>query len=127
MGPDWRKRCLLIFPGENPLSAAQAQQRQFSQILLLDGSWRKVRRLLHLNPWLTELPCLAITPSAPSQYRIRKSPRSDGLSTVEAAVAALNALDHRSNYTDILAAFDQMIDYQIAAMGAATFRKNYPA
>lgn len=127
LGPDWRKQCLLIFPGENPLSAAQARQRQFSQILLLDGSWRKVRRLLHLNPWLTELPCLAISPSAPSQYRIRKSPRSDGLSTIEAAVAALNALDHSSNYSDILAAFDRMIDYQITAMGAATFRKNYPA
>ena len=127
LGKDWRNRCLLVFPGDNALSNEQAKQRRFSHLLLLDGSWRKVARLLHVNPWLRELPCLAIKPSIPSQYRIRKSPRSDGLSTIEAAVAALNNLDDSSDFTPILGAFERMIDYQIAAMGDATFQQNYPA
>ncbi len=126
LGEHWRRDCLLVFPGEAAISHQQARQQPFRQLLLLDGSWRKVARLMHLNPWLKELPCLAIKPTTPSNYRIRKSPRSDGLSTIEAAVIALNTLDQGCDYSNILPAFERMIDLQIAAMGAATYRRNYP-
>lgn len=125
LGEDWRSDSLLVFPGERVISAEQSRGQIYRSLILLDGSWRKVARLVHLNPWLTELPCLAIDADNESQYRIRKSPRADGLSTIEAAVAALNALQPEQNYNDILAAFHKMIALQISAMGEDTYRKNY--
>ena len=60
-----------------------------------------------------------------SQYKIRKSPRADGLSTIEAAVANLNALHPDRDFNSVLGAFHKMIEFQIEAMGEETFRKNY--
>lgn len=125
LGPKWRDQCLLVFPGDQAIGAEQARQGAFAQLLLIDGSWRKVARLFHLNPWLNSLPRMAIHPTAPSHYRIRKSPRSDGLSTIEAAVAALNILEDTTDYGRILPAFERMIDQQIRAMGKATYARNY--
>lgn len=126
-GLAWREDTLLVFPSVGALSSEQAENMNFKNIILLDGTWRKVARLMHLNPWLSELSCLAIQPKMASQYKIRKSPRGDGLSTIEAAVAALNGLVPESDYTAILPAFYKMIDLQIEAMGAETYQKNYPS
>ena len=97
-------------------------------LIVLDGTWRKVARMLHLNPWLSELPCFAIDADYAqhaSQYLIRKSPRADGLSTIEAAVKVLNDLHDQKAFDPILGAFNKMIEFQINAMGSETFHKNY--
>ena len=76
----------LLYPSDEypPLSMEKARQT-VRKVLVLDGTWRKVRRLLLLNPWLESLQRLALNPQAPSQY-LRKSPREDGLSTLEATL-----------------------------------------
>jgi len=125
-GSAWREETLLVFPSDGALTTEQVVSINFKNIILLDGTWRKVTRLMHLNPWLSELRCMAIQPDMASQYKIRKSPRDDGLSTIEAAVAALNALSPEQDYSAILPAFYKMIDLQIDAMGLATYQKNYP-
>ena len=125
LGAAWREDTLLVFPSEDALTIEKVICRNFKNIILLDGTWRKVARLIHLNPWLSELPCMAIQPEMASQYKIRKSPREDGLSTIEAAVAVLNGVSPEQDYSAILPAFYKMIDLQIEAMGPATYQKNY--
>ena len=125
LGAAWREDALLVFPSEDALTIEKVICRNFKNIILLDGTWRKVARLIHLNPWLSELPCMAIQPEMASQYKIRKSPREDGLSTIEAAVAVLNGVSPEQDYSAILPAFYKMIDLQIEAMGLATYQKNY--
>ena len=125
LGPQWREDCLLLFPGEAAISAERARSRDFTTLLLLDGTWRKVARLMHLNPWLAQLPRLALTPQRGSAYRLRKSPRSDGLATIEAAVEALELLQPGSDIRAILGAFEKMLALQIRAMGEAVFQRNY--
>lgn len=130
LGEGWQSNSLLIYPHEKSLSQQQAVEQNFKYLILLDGTWRKVARMLHLNPWLSELPCFAIDSSYESQYLIRKSPRADGLSTIEAAVKVLNDLHSSSAKNDqtfdsILSAFNKMIEFQINAMGSDTFNKNY--
>lgn len=122
---DWQENSLLVFPSDKSLTSGQAIQETYKHLILLDGTWRKVARLMHLNPWLTELPCIAINSSNESEYQIRKSPREDGLSTIEAAVHILNSLQPDKDFNPILNAFRKMIQYQIDAMGEATFDKNY--
>ncbi len=126
LGSQWRQDTLLVYPGENAVGAETLSPGWVRQLLLLDGTWRKVARLIYLNPWLKTLPCLALQPAEGSRYRIRKSPRVDGLATIEAGVAALNALHPGEDYRDILGAFHKMIELQLAAMDPAVARANYP-
>jgi DTW domain-containing protein YfiP len=124
-GEDWKEKALLVYPNNKSLSAQQVKQRRFKYLILLDGTWRKVSRLLHLNSWLNEIACISIEPSNTSEYKIRKSPRDDGLATIEAATYILNALHDSQNYEPILSAFHKMIALQIQSMGKDTFKKNY--
>lgn len=126
LGEGWQNNSLLIFPNDNSLSQQQVHEHKIKYLILLDGTWRKVARMMHLNPWLSTLPCFAIDSANASQYLIRKSPRVDGLSTIEAAVMVLNNLQPEKEFSPILAAFHKMIDFQIQAMGSTTFERNYP-
>lgn len=125
LGQRWEHECLLLYPGGPTITASQARSSDRQHLIVLDGTWRKTAKILHLNPWLGELPRLALQPNAPSRYRIRKAPRPDSLSTIEATAEALNMLHGNTEFTAILGAFERMIDQQIEAMGKATFKRNY--
>ncbi|MDO8777140.1 MAG: tRNA-uridine aminocarboxypropyltransferase, partial [Burkholderiaceae bacterium] len=54
------------------------------RLIVLDGTWRKSRKMLYLSPPLRALPRLSLQDPAASSYRIRKAHRPDQLSTLEA-------------------------------------------
>lgn len=84
-------------------------------LLAIDGTWAHAKRLYRENPWLQGLRHVRLTPAAPSRYRIRKEPRPDYVSTLEAIVEALRVLEpDASRLDELLLAFDRMIDRQIA-------------
>ena len=81
------------------------------QLVLLDGTWRKTRKLLHLNPWLQQLPRFALPTPPPSRYLIRKAQQADQRSTLEAACLALGALEQRpAHYAPLLLAFSNWVE-----------------
>ncbi len=95
-------------------------------VIVLDGTWRKAQKIAHLNAWLATVPAIALAPEVPSRYRIRKAPRADSLSTLEAVVALLREWQNSADEGQMLLdAFEAMIARQIEAMGEATFRDNY--
>lgn len=114
----------VLFPGEGS-QPLQAGAEQPMQLIVLDGTWRKARKLLHLNPALAALPRVSLAPIGPSRYRLRKAPAPDALSTVEAIVQALETLEPESSYQELLKPFEALIDGQIAAMGEATYQRNH--
>ena len=121
-------RPCLLFPGEGAQPLAQfAEAGQGTPPLLVvpDGTWRKARKLLHLNPLLAGLPRVSLSSVAPSRYRLRKAPGEGALSTVEAIVAALDALEAPQRFEALLKPFDALIDGQIAAMGDEVFTRNH--
>lgn len=95
---------------------AQALQTpSHMRLVILDGTWRKSRKMLYLNPLLQSLPRLALADAPPSQYRIRKAHRPDQLSTLEAACHALAQLEGRDDkYRPLLDAFDGFVAQQAA-------------
>ena len=103
----------LLFPTEgqtqDPLT--QSQANSVKQLLVLDGTWRKVKRLFYLNPWLGALPRIALNPKQASRYRIRTSPRADGLSTLEAVVEAASWMQNR-DFRPALSVLDKMVRLQ---------------
>ena len=118
----------LLFPGENAIPLAELATRPASRPRLLvvpDGTWRKARKLLHLNPNLAALPRVVLPEGLTSRYRLRKAPAEGALSTIEAVVHALNALDAPQSFDALLRPFEALIDGQIAAMGEETFRRNH--
>ena len=124
---DARYQTCLLFPG----SQAQALIRcdhstKPLQLIVPDGTWRKARKLLYLNPELETLPKVTLEMIKPSRYRLRKAPMEESLSTLEAITQALEVLEQK-DFSALLKPFDALIDGQIAAMGYSTFERNYVA
>jgi DTW domain-containing protein len=85
------------------------------RLVVLDGTWRKSRKMLYLNPSLQRLPRLALRAVPPSGYRIRKAHAPHQLSTLEAAAHALGQIDNdAARYRPLLAAFDGFVQQQAA-------------
>ena len=116
----------LLFPGEEAQSLQTYGPSDEPLLLVVpDGTWRKARKLLHLNPLLAQLPRVTLPEGAVSRYRLRKAPGPGALSTLEAIVQALEILEPATLFTPLLRPFEALIEGQIEAMGAETYLKNH--
>ncbi|MBA1190972.1 DTW domain-containing protein [Pseudomonas entomophila] len=120
-------RPVLLFPGEGAQVVKPSRPEDRPLLLVVpDGTWRKARKLLHLNPALATLPRVSLgDEAAPSRYRLRKAPGEGALSTIEAVTRALNELEAPANFDELLRPFDALIEGQIAAMGPEVFARNH--
>lgn len=80
-------------------------------IVLLDGTWSQAKALWWRNAWMLKCQRVILGPKRPSRYgQLRREPRRDGLSTVEAAGLLLAALEKRPDIAETLnASFDRML------------------
>jgi len=116
----------LLFPGEDAeLLTVSAELSLPTLLVVPDGTWRKARKLLHLNPQLAALPRVTLNNAPISRYRLRKAPGPDALSTLEAIVHALQTLEPERSFDALLRPFDALIEGQIAAMGEQTYQRNH--
>jgi DTW domain-containing protein YfiP len=120
----------LLFPGDDAIPAQQLSERtdlnKNSQFIILDGSWKKAYKLLMSNPFLLGLPKVFINVDTRSNYRLRKSPREDGFSTVEAGYYLLSQLENNTEkFIPLLKSFEFMIDYQISQIPAKIYQNHY--
>jgi hypothetical protein len=83
-------------------------------LIVVDGTWWQARKVVRSNPELASLPRYAFTPPSPSEYRIRKEPDESYVSTIEALVHVLGALEaDPERFLALLTPFRAMIDAQI--------------
>ncbi|MDC8785629.1 tRNA-uridine aminocarboxypropyltransferase [Roseateles koreensis] len=82
----------LLYPMDDTARGG-ASTGPVQRLLLLDATWRKSRKMLHLNPLLQTLPRLALTELPPSGYAIRRAQRPEQRSSLEAAALALQQLE----------------------------------
>lgn len=124
---DPRYRACLLFPGEEARSLVEMAASDPRPLLLVvpDGTWRKARKLLHLNPELRALPRVTLPAGLTTRYRLRKAPMAGALSTIEAVTVALDILEAPVRFDALLKPFEALIQGQIEAMGEETFRKNH--
>ncbi|WP_166222554.1 tRNA-uridine aminocarboxypropyltransferase [Pseudomonas atagonensis] len=122
--PGYRAR--LLFPADDA-QPMQAYAESDEPLLLVvpDGTWRKARKMLHLNPLLAALPRVTLAEGGVSRYRLRKAPGPGALSTIEAIVQALETLEAPTTFVPLLKPFEALIEGQIAAMGEETFQRNH--
>src|ERR1700674_871695 len=80
-------------------------------VVLLDGTWSQAKALWWRNAWMLKCQRVILGPVQPSRYgKLRREPRRDGLSTIEAAAMLLAALEKRPDIEATLgASFERML------------------
>lgn len=85
------------------------------RLVVLDGTWRKSRKMLYLNPQLQQMPRLPLRDTPASHYLIRKAHAPDQLSTLEATCYALMQLEHDvARFVPLITAFDGFVAQQLS-------------
>jgi DTW domain-containing protein YfiP len=81
-------------------------------VVLLDGTWSQAKALWWRNAWMLKCQRVILGPAQPSRYgKLRREPRRDGLSTIEAAAMLVSALEKRPEIAETLhASFEHMLD-----------------
>lgn len=120
----------VLYPveGANVLSEASrgTENLKLKNLIVIDATWRKAKKMWELQPLLQNLTCLRLTNEEISNYRIRKVPKDGYLSTIESIVVALRLLEDRKQaYQPLIELFTGMINFQINQMGEETYKKNY--
>ena len=116
--PDWQQDRVLGLPAPPALEPAWLKDPSRLRLVVLDGTWRKSRKMLHANPLLQQLPRLSLQGLLASRYLIRKAHRPDQLSTLEATCAALAQLENSvENFQPLLTAFDGFVAQQLGYRG----------
>ena len=80
-------------------------------VVLLDGTWSQAKALWWRNPWMLKCQRVILGPKHPSRYgKLRREPRRDGLSTIEAAAMLLSSLEKRPDIAATLhGSFERML------------------
>lgn len=109
--PDTSEARSLGIPVPPALPEAVLSQPGRLRLVVLDGTWRKSRKMLYLNPALQLLPRLPLRAMPPSHYRIRKAHAPDQLSTLEASCYALAQIEGSDDkFQPVLAAFEDFVE-----------------
>jgi len=101
-----------------PAGNQAAAMRAIDGIILFDGSWSQAKTLWWRNAWVLKCPRLVLRPTQPSLYgKLRKEPRREGLSTLEAAAFTLSRLENRPEIEKtMLSTFRRMLQRYRSAL-----------
>jgi len=86
--------------------------RGLEGVILLDGNWSQAKALWWRNAWMLKCRRIILGPKIPSRYgRLRREPRPDGLSTIEAAALLVGRLEKRPELESRLVAnFERLLE-----------------
>ena len=89
----------------------RALLKDIQGIVLLDGTWSQAKALWWRNAWMLKCQRVILGPAKPSLYgKLRREPRKDGLSTIEAAGMLLASLERKPEIeTTLNEAFERML------------------
>jgi len=106
-----RRELMLLGRDGQPIAEPAPILRGLDGIVLIDGTWSQAKTLWWRNPWLLKLHRLVLNPPRPARLgKLRREPRREALSTLEAAALALRHLESGPEAADaLLAALGQII------------------
>ncbi len=125
---DTQYQHVILYPSEHSVSVESVTRpNKKLRVILLDGTWKKAFKMWQVSSNLHSLSTVHLPKDLKGNYRIRKAPSENSLSTVEAGYHLLNLLEGDRDFSPLLTAFDQMIQFQINQMPPGVFEKNYLA
>lgn len=119
----------VLSPGLNSVNLSHLSENELTvkfgtlkkiRIFVLDGTWANAGKMLTRTPKLVDLPRICFTPNRPSNFRVRKQPHANCVSTIEAIhqtielLAPYRHIDTTANQHDqLLQPFNWMVEEQI--------------
>jgi DTW domain-containing protein len=102
---------VVVSKNGNAVDRQDAALREIEGVILLDGTWSQAKALWWRNAWMLKCKRVVLGPQRPSRYgALRREPRADGLSTIEAAAMLLARLEHRPEIeTALNASFERLL------------------
>ena len=100
IGTSW-----LLYPGPNSSPPGPAPTR----LVVLDASFRRAKRMYKRIEAVRRLPQLGLPAPAIVPERLRRSPRPDGMSTIEAIAAGLSIVETPEIGSTLLAAYAEFV------------------
>lgn len=117
------KQSILLYPTTLTMNAPAFSLDHITdsskvRLVLIDASWRHSRQFLAQSPQLQALPRLALPDSVIAnyqpRYQIRRAHQAHQLSSLEAAVLALQQWEEPTKFAPLLEAFEDFNAMQIA-------------
>jgi DTW domain-containing protein YfiP len=110
---------ILLYPGEGAKDILREPPAGPVTLVVVDGTWSQAKSVVRDNPVLQALPRYAFSAPELSQYRIRKEPRDEYVSTIEALMFVLGALEGEpERFRALLDPLNAMVDLQLAHQAA---------
>lgn len=133
VGVDWSARApvaraladpdrppVLLYPGPDARDILREPPIGPVTLVVVDGTWAQARSVVRDNALLRALPRYAFAAPEPSRYRIRREPRPEYCSTIEALMHVLGVLEgDPARFRALLVPFEAMIDAQLACEASA--------
>ncbi|CAJ1971383.1 unnamed protein product [Sphenostylis stenocarpa] len=111
-----RPGSVLLFPSNKAVNISDLGAIGFNvtNLIVLDGTWAKAKRIYSENPWLNVLPHVKLEVNETSLYsEVRHQPKAGYLSTIESIVFALKAVGENHEGLDgLLDTFESMVGDQ---------------
>ena len=121
---------VILYPGKNaldisadksaPLISSIFKPGKTPVVFVIDGTWATARKMIRQSQNLHSLPRIGFTPSAPSQFRVRKQPRKECYSTIEAIHQTIQILGpsvgfqtESKQHDNLLKVFSVLVETQI--------------
>jgi len=99
-------------PEVEQIEPGTERAKALEQLVVIDASWRKSKKMLHLHPAFQQLPRVSFEGELHSGYQIRHSSLENSLSTIESIAMALGKLEAGRNFDGLLQPFQEMIALQ---------------
>lgn len=123
------RHCVILYPGQNSIDIGVDTEQKARNLALpnkcltvfvIDGTWATARKMVRLSENLHGLQRICFTPTTPSNFRVRKQPKAECYSTIEAIHHTIELLGPSQNFaTDsrqhdqLLNVFDWMVEGQL--------------
>jgi DTW domain-containing protein YfiP len=106
---------ILLYPGPGARDILREPPAGPVTLVVVDGTWSQAKTVVRDNPVLRALPRYAFRAPQPSEYRIRREPTDEYVSTIEALMHVLGALEgDPARFRALLDPFRAMVDAQLA-------------
>jgi len=115
---------ILLYPGPGARDILRDPPAGPVTLVVVDGTWSQAKNVVRDNPILHALPRYAFETPEPTQYRIRREPRAEYCSTIEALMHVLGVLEgDPSPFRALLEPFRAMVDAQLVCQALRPQRR----
>jgi DTW domain-containing protein YfiP len=124
---------VVLYPGPGATNLSRVTPRERTalvpaglelNVFVVDGTWKTARKMVRLSRNLQGLPHVCFDPPSPSAFRIRRQPRADFYSTIEAVHHVIDLFASRDRdpaqlrpHDNLLAVFNSAVDRQLSYIG----------